>query len=147
MSVIETDLIEGNQMQSDKIVNDATIDNSFKQSQDDLLSQKSVDLMVDSGNEHEETEIMDNDAMDSELVTGGKNKMYSVQQILHFLDTTKGLCKPKIETYFPDLKLFLLSGTMAMRKASFDELDKPKRYRLKKLLSNVRSSLNLQGKK
>lgn len=146
-SVTETNLIEGNQTQTDKIVKDTIIDNSFKQSQDDLLSQESVDLMDDSGNEHEDTEIMDNDAMDSELVTGGKTKMYSVQQINHFLDTTKGLRKPKIETYFPDLKMFLLSGTMAMRKASFDELDKPKRYRLKKLLSNVRSSLNLQGKK
>ncbi len=36
---------------------------------------------------------------------------------------------------------------MAMRKAFFDELDKPKRYRLKKLLSNVKSALNVQGKK
>ncbi len=43
--------------------------------------------------------------------------------------------------------MFLLSGTMVMRKASFDELDKPKRYRLKKCLSNVKSALNAQGKK
>ncbi len=74
-------------------------------------------------------------------------KLYYVQQINNFLDVTKGLRKPKIESNFPDLKMFLLSGTMAMRKASFDELDKPKRYRLKKLLSNVKSALNVQGKK
>ncbi len=104
--------------------------------------------MDDSDKECEEdTEIMENDAMDSEPVSGGMTKLYSVQQINNFLDVTKGLCKPKIESHFPDLKMFLLSGTMAMRKASFDELDEPKRYRLKKLLSNVKSALNVQGKK
>ncbi len=75
---------------------------------------------------------MENDAMDSEPVFGGMPKLYSVQQINNFLDVTKGLRKPKIESHFPDLKMFLLSGTMVMRKASFDELDKPKRYHLKK---------------
>lgn len=49
--------------------------------------------------------------------------------------------------FFPDLSLFLASGTAAMRKASFEELDKPKRYRLKKILNNVTSSLHLRGKK
>ncbi|KAI2645944.1 Universal stress protein A [Labeo rohita] len=95
----------------------------------------------------ERAALLENDTMDSEPASGGMTKLYSVQQINNFLDVTKGLRKPKIESYFPDLKVFLLSGTMAMRKASFDELDKPKRYRLKKLLSNVRSSLNVQGKK
>ncbi len=84
--------------------------------------------------------------MDSEPVSGGMTKLYSVQQINNFLDVTKGLRKPKIESYFPDLKVFLLSGTMAMRKASFDELDKPKRYRLKKLLSNVKLPRKTQYK-
>ncbi len=93
------------------------------------------------------TEPMENDAMDSEPVSGGMPKLHSVQQINNFLDVTKGLRKPKIESHFPDLKMFLLSGTMVMRKASFDELDKPKRYRLKKFLSNVKSALNAQGKK
>ncbi len=103
--------------------------------------------MDDSDKECEEdTEIMENDAMDSEPVSEGMPKLYSVQQINNFLDVTKGLRKPKIESHFPDLKMFLLSGTMPMRKASFDELDKPKRYRLKKLLSNVKSALNVQGK-
>ncbi len=68
---------------------------------------------------------MENDAMDSEPVFGGMPKLYSVQQINNFLDVTKGLRKPKIESHFPDLKMFLLSGTMVMRKASFDELTNP----------------------
>ncbi len=139
------------QTQPDKTESNTIIEDSFNQSQDDISSQELVDLklqMDDSDKECEEdTEMMENDAMDSEPASGGTTKLYSVQQINNFLDITKGLRKPKIESYFPDLKVFLLSGTMAMRKASFDELDKPKRYRLKKLLSNVRSSLNVQGKK
>jgi len=138
----------GKQTKPDGIENDTInpTDDSLKPSKEDILSQESVDLMDDSDNEHDYTEMMGNDAEDSEFVSG-KTKLYSTQQINHFLDTTKGHRKPKIELYFPDLKLFLLSGSMAMRKASLEELDKPKRYRLKKLLSNVRSSLNSQGKK
>ncbi len=139
------------QKQPDKTESNTTTDDSFNQSQDDISSQELVDSklqMDDSDKECEEdTEIMENDAMDSEPVSGGMPKLYSVQQINNFLDVTKGLRKPKIESHFPDLKMFLLSGTMVMRKASFYELDKPKRYRLKKLLSNVKSALNAQGKK
>lgn len=110
-----------------------------------------------------QTEESDNDYEDSESIvdennetgasvqmqiTGGESKLklYSLKQINDFLDCTKGLRKPKIETFFPDLNLFLESGTTVMRKASFDEFDKPKRYRLKKILCNVRSSL-VRGKK
>jgi hypothetical protein len=117
---------------------------------DDISSQELLELkgqMEESDNDYDDIELMENDGMDSEPASGGKTKLYSLQQINHFLDVTKGLRKPKIESYFPDLELFLRSCTLAMRKATFDELDKPKRYRLKKLLSNVRSVLHLQGKK
>lgn len=117
---------------------------------DDISSQESLELkgqMEESDNDYDDIELMENDGMDSEPASGGKTKLYSLQQINHFLDVTKGLRKPKIESYFPDLELFLRSCTLVMRKATFDELDKPKRYRLKKLLSNVRSVLHLQRKK
>uniref|UniRef100_A0A672N691 CCHC-type domain-containing protein n=1 Tax=Sinocyclocheilus grahami TaxID=75366 RepID=A0A672N691_SINGR len=55
--------------------------------------------------------------------------------------------KPKLEKYFPDLELFVESGAVAMRKATLEELDQPKRYRLKKLVSVVRKSLNSRLKK
>lgn len=65
---------------------------TFNQSQDDISSQKLVDLklqMDDSDKECEEdTEIMDNDAMDLEPASGGTTKLYSVQQINNFLDIT-----------------------------------------------------------
>lgn len=84
---------------------------------------------------------------DSKNTSEGRTKLYSLQQINAFLDNTKGLRKPIIEPYFPDLKLFLMSCTVAMRKAAFDELERPERHRLKKILCNVRSILLLQGKK
>lgn len=64
--------------------------------------------------------------MDSENTSEGRTTLYSLQQINAFLDNTKGLCKPSIESYFPDLKLFLISCTVAMCKATFDEHDRPK---------------------
>lgn len=144
----ETDLVcDGGQAQPDKMESDTTTEELFKQGKDDFSSQASLDLMDDSENEHDDTDLMSNYGEDSELISGGKIKLYSLQQINHFLDTTKGLRKPRIGSFFPDVKLFLLSGSLAMKKASLDELDKPKRYRLKKLLSNVRSSLKLQSKK
>lgn len=144
----ETDLVcDGGQAQPDKMESDTTTEELFKQGKDDFSSQASLDLMDDSENEHDDTDLMSNYGEDSELISGGKIKLYSLQQINHFLDTTKGLRKPRIDSFFPDVKLFLLSGSLAMKKASLDELDKPKRYRLKKLLSNVRSSLKLQSKK
>ncbi|RXN15517.1 membrane-associated phosphatidylinositol transfer 3 [Labeo rohita] len=126
--------------------NENTITDDFI-TPNDISSQELLDLkgqMEDSDNDYEDIELTENDGMDTEPASGGKIKLYSLQQINHFLDVTKGLRKPKIESYFPDLDLFLMSCTLAMRKATFDELDKPKRYRLKKLLSNVRSVLQLQ---
>lgn len=144
----ETDLVcDGGQAQPDKMESDTTTEELFKQGKDDISSHASLDLMDDSENEHDDTDLMSNYGEDSELISGGKIKLYSLQQINHFLDTTKGLRKPRIDSFFPDVKLFLLSGSLAMKKASLDELDKPKRYRLKKLLSNIRSSLKLQSKK
>lgn len=123
---------------------------SIIQSQNDISSQELMDLKLqveDSDIDYEDTESVENEVTESEFASGGKIKYYSVQQISNFLDITKGLRKPKIESHFPDLKLFLASCTTAMRVATYDELDKPKRYRLKKLLSNVRISLNLNRKK
>lgn len=68
-----------------------------------------------------------NDMMYSENDSEGRTKLYSVQQINTFLDNTKGLRKHSIELYFSDLKLFLISCTVAKQKATFDELDRPKR--------------------
>lgn len=134
--------------QTDADKTESDINDTLDQSQDDISSQDFADLNVqmDCSDKEDEDDatLMEPKMMDLRPTSGGKTKLYSVQQINNFLDFTKGLRKPKIESYFPDLKLFLLSVTMAMRKASIYELDKPKRYRLRKLMGNVRSTLNGQ---
>jgi len=72
---------------------------------------------------------------------------YSVQQINNFLDATFNQRRPKLEVFFPDLQLFVESVTMAMRKATLEEIDQPKRYRLKKHMSAVKKKLKSGHKK
>lgn len=67
-----------------------------------------------------------------------KSRYYSLEKLDDFLNATKNQRKPKIEMYFPDLKLFIDSSVIAMKKATLEELDQPKRYRLKKFVSAVR---------
>lgn len=130
-----------------KLHDEADTEDSIEQSQVDISSQELMAQMDSSDGEYEDIETTENDAVDLQSASGGKAKYYSVQQINNFLDDTKGHRKPKIESFFPDLKLFLASCNMAMGKATYDELDKLKRYRLKKLLSNVRSTLSSRDKK
>lgn len=42
---------------------------------------------------------------------------YTVEQLNHFLDSTKNQRRPKIEMFFPSLRLFNESCAIAMRKA------------------------------
>ncbi len=56
-----------------------------------------------------------------------------MEQLNEFLNATKNQRKPKIEMYFPDLKLFIDSSVTAMKKATLEEYNQPKRYRLKKV--------------
>lgn len=103
--------------------------------------------VADSDNEFEDMESLASefDGADSQAsveFSNRRSKIYSVNRINNFLDETKGQRKPSIENFFPDLKLFLVSCTTAMRKATLDELDKPKRYRLKKIMSTVRNKLH-----
>lgn len=72
---------------------------------------------------------------------------YSVQQINNFLDATFNQRRPKIEGFFPDLQLFVESVAVAMRKSTLEEIDQPKRYRLKKYMSTVRQKLKMCQKK
>lgn len=72
---------------------------------------------------------------------------YSVQQINNFLDATFNQRRPKLEAFFPDLQLFVESVAVAMRKATLEEIDQPKRYRLKKYMSTVRQKLKICHKK
>lgn len=66
-----------------------------------------------------------------------KHPSYTVHQINDFLDVTFNQRRPELEKYFPDLKLFVDSCTLVMKKATLEKLDQPKHYRLKKHMSTV----------
>lgn len=73
-----------------------------------------------------------------------KPPYYTVQQINDFLESTFNQRKPKLEKYFSDLQLFVDSCVIAMKKASLEELDQQKRYRLKKHVSLVKKRLEVK---
>lgn len=93
-----------------------------------------------------EDEDYEADLCDDTIGGVGKRKYYTVQQLNDFLDQTKGMRNVDVASFFSDLKLFLASCSVAARKASLEELDQPKRYRLSKFKSNVRSKLNIMKK-
>lgn len=112
----------------------------------DLLSEKTKSQVTDS----------DLDSVYSDLITDEPAELnsqenifekfttsscYTIEQINDFLNATKNQKKTKVEMHFPNLRLFVESSQMAMKKATFEELDKPKRYRLKKFMSAVRKRL------
>lgn len=119
----------------------------------DLLSQRTDDLSEndsececpDTGEEHDVNS--QGNSAGNYFTSHLKSPFYTVQQLNDFLDATKNQRKPNLEKYFPDLELFVESGAIVMRKATLEELDKPKRYRLKKLVSTVRKSLNSRLKR
>lgn len=52
---------------------------------------------------------------------------YTLEQLNDFLNGTKNSDKTKkVEMFFPDLRLFIESSLIAMKKATVEELDQPK---------------------
>lgn len=115
-------------------------------SQMSTVSSEYVHSENDSDNDLESIESL-SEVEDAERTESLGSKLYTVKQINDFLDGTKGVRKPKIETFFPDLKRFLVSCKSAMNKATFEELSRQKRYRLKKIITKVKNMVNRNVKK
>lgn len=123
----------------------------FGLSQDDVdqLSERGEAQSMDKSYDSEESDIVDDftdvssqgSAAEKKCSLQMKPPYYTVQQINDFLNDTFNQRRPKLEKYFSDLQLFVDSCAMAMRKASLEELDQPKRYRLKKHVSAVKKRL------
>lgn len=116
---------------------------NMSQNDVDLLIEKPTSQVVDSDLDSDCSDLITDelDELSSQESTVGRLKRprcYSLEQLDDFLNATKNQRKPKIEMYFPDLKLFIDSSVIAMKKATLEELDQPKRYRLKKFVSAVR---------
>lgn len=70
-----------------------------------------------------------------------RKKLYTLQYICNFLDSTKGKRGVDIKSFFPDLKLFLHSAHVVSRKSTLEELNQQKRYRLKKVVQTVKKMI------
>ncbi len=87
----------------------------------DLLTEKPSSQVVDSDLDSECSDLITDelDELNSQESTVGRLKRplyYSLEQLDDFLNATKNLRKPKIKMYFPDLKLFIDSSVIAMKK-------------------------------
>lgn len=114
----------------------------LSQRTDDLSEDDSESECPDIGEERDVGLNSQGDSVGDYLTPHLKPPFYTVQELSNFLDVTKNQRKPRLEKHFPDLELFVESGAIAKRKATLEELDQPKRYRLKKLVSTVRKDLN-----
>lgn len=122
------------------------------QASDLSLTQGDAELLIEgSGIQSVDSDSDVSDIADNPNFQGGsvenchnlktKHSFYTVRQINEFLDDTFNQRRPKLEKYFPDLQLFIDSCTLAMKKATLEELDQPKRYRLKKHMSTVKKRM------
>ncbi|MGH0136252.1 UNVERIFIED_CONTAM: hypothetical protein FKN15_018541 [Acipenser sinensis] len=109
---------------------------------------------ADAGLEEDETscggggDLDEGDISDSSLFsdipdsqTVRRSIVYPLKMINDFLDKTKGKRGVDVATFFSDLRSFIQSTELALKKATVKELDMPKRYRLKKIVRTVRDSL------
>ncbi|RXN00469.1 hypothetical protein EOD39_9411 [Acipenser ruthenus] len=105
-----------------------------------------VDSGADSedGAEEMEGELSDSslisDIPDSQPVNRGK-KLYTLDEFKLFMESTKGKRGVKIENFFPDLRLFLHSAHIVTQKATLEEFDQRKRYRLKKYVQIIKEKI------
>ncbi|KAK3528255.1 hypothetical protein QTP86_028493, partial [Hemibagrus guttatus] len=75
---------------------------------------------------------------------GGDQQLYTLTEINESLDETFGK-SVEVKDYFPDINTFIASVVMAQRTASYEELDKKKRYRLKNHLVGYGSPLTKES--
>lgn len=92
---------------------------------------------------------MGEELLDSSLISdipdsqpASKKKLYTLEQVNNFMKETKGKRGVEIEHFFPDLRLFLHSAHVITRKATIEEFDQLKRYRLKKIVQKIKKDLN-----
>ena len=79
---------------------------------------------------------------DASLAEAGKlSDLYSLDEINDFLDDSFGKTA-KVSDYFEDASKFIRSATILQKVVGFDLLEEKKRFRLKKILTATRKSLN-----
>jgi len=72
-----------------------------------------------------------------------EDQLYTVTEVNDFLDATFGKTI-EISEFFPDAKKFLQSAVKIQQTASYDELSRRKRFRLKKIVTKLRRKMSLE---
>ncbi|MGH0126700.1 UNVERIFIED_CONTAM: hypothetical protein FKN15_033096 [Acipenser sinensis] len=98
----------------------------------------------EDGAEEMEGELSDSslnsDIPDSQPFNRGE-KIYTLDEFKQFMESTKGKTGVEIENFFPDLRLFLHTAHIVTRKATLEEFDQQKRYRLKKYVQIIKKKI------
>ncbi|KAA0713542.1 Transposon TX1 uncharacterized 82 kDa protein ORF 1 [Triplophysa tibetana] len=117
----------------------------LSQSEEGLMMEGSEAQSMDS--ESELSDIAESQERPAVNDQSFKSKRYYTIKMLRWWSSgTFNQRKPKLEKYFPDLKLFLESCATVMRKATLEELDQLKRYRIKKYMSLVKRKIKHMSK-
>lgn len=132
-----------------------TNENEFEEGKSSQWSNVSTDNILldddsDDGSESEGSffDMEETGSQAGSLETSDTNsRLYSVKQISVFLDKTKGTRNPQMEMFFPDLKGFLASSRYVMTNATLEEFNRQKRYRLKKIMTKVKKTIQRSNKK
>lgn len=66
-----------------------------------------------------------------------EEQLYTVKEIKDFLDETFGR-KVEVKDFFPDMKKILASAIKIQKTVNYEELSRRKRFRLKKIVTNLR---------
>lgn len=72
-----------------------------------------------------------------------EDQLYTVKEINDFLDATFGR-KVEVKEFFPDVRKFLASVIKIQKTVSYEELSRRKRFRLKKMVTNLRKEKVLE---
>lgn len=96
------------------------------------------ELLVD--NVEMEDEDMEDDSLSqySDIVSQDDKQLYSLEEVNQFLDETYGKHSVDLTKFFPDTDRFINSVLKISKQVGYEQLSKPKRYRLKKILTKLR---------
>lgn len=110
----------------------------------DNVNEPVYDVVADVNDDSKREENCDLDMKDddtlSEISDVGSQlagEVYTLQEINDFLDKTFGKTV-EVKDFFPDLEKFIASVLLCQRTASYEILDKKKRFRLKKMVTKLR---------
>ncbi len=112
------------------------MENIGQKSEDHSFASQIEDEGIDHGMEEDDDD--DNMSEMSDIPSQcGDEQLYTVKEINDFLDETFGK-RFEVREFFPDVNKFLISVMKIQKSVGFEELNRRKRFRLKKIVTKLR---------